>query len=61
MLNHMPFKLGVREQEWGDEGYPEIESFLSEETRNLWFSFQILSDIPEQYADVKLLKSLATL
>ena len=33
-LNHMPFELGVREEEWGNEGYPEIEIIPSSHQRN---------------------------
>ena len=33
-LNHMPFELGVREEEWGNEGYPEIEIIPSSHRRN---------------------------
>ncbi|KIM57678.1 hypothetical protein SCLCIDRAFT_129934 [Scleroderma citrinum Foug A] len=34
-LNHMPFELGVREEEWGDEGYPEIEIIPSRRNKEL--------------------------
>ena len=34
-LNHIPFELGVREEEWGDEGYPEIEIIPSRRNKEL--------------------------
>ncbi|KIM68539.1 hypothetical protein SCLCIDRAFT_105599, partial [Scleroderma citrinum Foug A] len=34
-LNHMPFELGVREEEWDNEGYPEMEIIPSRRNKKL--------------------------